>query len=339
MRILHVWDQAGVACILAKYQRLQGHDAKVIMNRGQDKYGIYKFYEKYISDFRLEDFTEKCLEEAELADIIHIHSRIDILFKLRRKFGRSKKIVLHYHGTDIRGPYRPENHVPMRLRLSNIVLKSRAMAKTSRRKRFHIGAQLLADIVIVSTPDLLSIVSDAIYVPNPVDTDHFKPQVIYEKKKRALTLKTEVNNAQWALDYCKNNNIRLDIEIYDRSLGPIMHADMPNFLGQYSVYVDIRYVNETILQGLSKTALEALGCGVKVLDYQLKYQFGLPIEHDPVNVVSRISSIYSDKRSLSINLWYFIYFLSLVEVNLWDFLVLIRKSFSKSLNKPYKSIK
>ena len=261
MRILHIWDQVAVACILAKYQQLQGHEAKVIMVSDQDKYGIYKFYEEYISKFTFEEFVEKCLEEAQLADVIHIHSRVDILFKLRRKFGRSKKIILHYHGTDIRRPYRPEIQVPLRLRLSNIVLKSRTMAKTLRRKRFHVQAQRLADVVIVSTPDLLQLISKCIYLPNPIDTDHFKPDIIPSKngqKKKALTIVTEVTIVkERAPDYCKKHNISLDIEVHDRTKDPIMYADMPDFLKKYKVYVDIKYDNETILNSRSKTGLEA----------------------------------------------------------------------------------
>jgi hypothetical protein len=91
MRILHIWDQAGVACIIAKYQRLGGDDSEVIKITDYDKYGIYKFYHDYVHLVAPEEFLEKCLERAEHADIVHIHSRIDILFKVREKFGRSKK--------------------------------------------------------------------------------------------------------------------------------------------------------------------------------------------------------------------------------------------------------
>lgn len=34
MKILHVWDQAGVASILAKYQKKLGHDSEVIRREG-----------------------------------------------------------------------------------------------------------------------------------------------------------------------------------------------------------------------------------------------------------------------------------------------------------------
>lgn len=298
MHILHVWDQAGVAYTIAKYQQqLQGHEAKVIMIANYNKYGISEFYKQYILNAALEEFTEKCIEEAKSADIIHIHSRIDILIKLRQKFGNSKKIILHYHGTDIRGLKKQK--LPHRSQLSDLAIRSIMMYRRIRdkvlfRKQMHIKAQRMADTVIVSTPDLLHIVAKSIHLPNPVDTDHFKPDSISKnEQKEALTIDTEVTDIQWALDYCKRHNISLNIEVYNRIKNPIIYKDMPEFLRRYNTYVDIRYVNKTILQNLSKTALEALACGLKVLDYQLKYRQGLPREHDPINVISRLSNIYS----------------------------------------------
>jgi glycosyltransferase involved in cell wall biosynthesis len=298
MHILHI-DPCGFACIFAIYQRLQGHESKVIIPGYQDKYGIIKFYKDYVVWVPEQEFFEKCIEEASRADIIHIHSLINVLFKLRKKFGRSKKIVLHYHGTDIRGSHQPVERSTSQSNLAYaLFLKAKMRARKLLRNRRHLKAQRLADAVIVSTPDLLQWVTNCTYLPNPVDIDHFKPQTIYEKKKNALIIKTEVTDTRWVLDYCKNNNINLDIEVYDRAQSPIMHADMPNFLRQYTVYVDIRYVNETVLQALSKTGLEALACGLKVLNYRLECRQGLPIEHDPRNVISCLSNIYSEKRTL-----------------------------------------
>lgn len=298
MHILHVWDQAGVAYTLAKYQQqLQGHEAKVIMIGDHNKYGLIEFYKQYILNVALEEFTEKCIEKAKSADIIHIHSRIDILLKLRKKFGRSKKIILHYHGTDIRGLKKQK--LPHRSQISDLAIRSIMMYRGLRdkvlfRKRMHINAQRMADTVIVSTPDLLQLVAKGIYLSNPVDTDHFKPDsLLKNEQKEALTIDTEVTDIQWALDYCKMYNISLNIEVYNRIKAPIIYKDMPDFLRRYKIYVDIRYVDKTILQNLSKTALEALACGLKVLDYQLKYRQGLPQEHDPINVISRLSTIYS----------------------------------------------
>jgi glycosyltransferase involved in cell wall biosynthesis len=297
MRILHIWDQAAVACKLAKYQRLQGHESTVITPSGYYKYGVNNFYSDYIFAITLENFVDKCIEEAEPADIIHVHSRIDILFKLREKFGRTKKIILQYHGSDIRGFRKPKELAPMRTRLSGLILKSKGVARRILRKskqQMNIKAQRLADEVLVSTPDLLRLVAKGIYLPIPVDTDHFKPYLSSKNyQKEALTINTEVTDIKWALNYCKEHGINPNIEVYDRVKNPKMYADMPNLLTRYKVYVDIRYVNEKILENLSTTALEALACGLKVLDYQLKYRQGLPEEHEPINVVSRLSSIYT----------------------------------------------
>ncbi|MFL6330351.1 MAG: hypothetical protein ACJ705_04985 [Nitrososphaeraceae archaeon] len=83
MYILHIGDQAGVDCILAKYQqRLQGHEAKVITVRDYDKYGINAFYNEYTLNVELEEFVEKYIEKAKQADVLHTHGGIDILLKL-----------------------------------------------------------------------------------------------------------------------------------------------------------------------------------------------------------------------------------------------------------------
>lgn len=307
MRILHVWDQAGVASVMAKYQRLRGDDSRVIKISSVDKYGINQFYQDYNFSVNSEEFVAKCTEKAENADVIHVHSAADILISLRKKFGKSKKFILHYHGTDIRGTDQLGESRTNQLgekskSQSNLAyalfLNAKMRARKILRKRRHLKAQRLADAIIVSTPDLLQWVTNCTYLPNPVDVDHFKPGRIYEKKN-ALTFNTELTDIGWALDYCRDNSINLDIEVYDRAHSPIMYANMPNFLRQYTVYVDIRYINETLLQALSKTALEALACGLKVLDYRLEYRQGLPVEHDPKNVISSLSNIYSEKRKRS----------------------------------------
>jgi glycosyltransferase involved in cell wall biosynthesis len=294
MRILHLWDQAGVAFVLAKYQRLRGYDSKTIMVREFDKYGIGKFYNEYIDDTTREEFVQRSLKEARYADVLHVHSRSDMVVKLRKYFGNSKKIILQYHGSDIRGIKKQK--LPHRSKISDLAIRGIFAYRRMRDKirRIQLNAQRMADAVIVSTPDLLPLVSNAIYIPNPVDIDHFTPHVIRkENKKNAIAFKTEVTDAQWLLYYCKYNNIRLDIEVYDRSKTPIMHADMPEFLRQYAVYVDIKYVEEQLLQALSKTALEALACGLTVLDFKLDCRQGLPDEYTPMNVVSRLETIYS----------------------------------------------
>ena len=297
MRVLHVWDQAGVACILAKYQRRQGYTSSVLRVKGQDKYGINKFYSDLIIFCSEQDFIQRSLREADSAQLIHVHSRIDVIAPLRERYGKSKKIILHYHGTDIRGfssPMMQQKHS----RLASILPNSKAiLKKLIRRKSRNIlknrKAQLASDGILVSTPDLLKLVKRASYFPNPVDTEHFKPDIYrLNRGKGALTIRSEVTDIDWALDYCKRNNVDLDIETYDRTQNPIMYQDMPSFLKRYNIYVDIRLVNGKILENLSKSALESLACGLEVLDYRLMCHRGLPPEHDPSEVLSKLENIY-----------------------------------------------
>jgi len=163
------------------------------------------------------------------------------------------------------------------------------------RKRIHSQAQTIADAVIVSTPDLVSLTNKAIYLPNPIDTDHFRPDRIRSphENPRALTMETEATDTRLTLNQSRKYKADLDIDVYDRIKNPIMYSDMPAFLKKYELYVDIRYVDGKILQNLSKTGLEALACGLNVLDYRLNLLLDLPEENKPSNVGSRLLDIYS----------------------------------------------
>ncbi|MGZ8890188.1 MAG: hypothetical protein ACXW0J_02165, partial [Nitrososphaeraceae archaeon] len=109
----------------------------------------------------------------------------------------------------------------------------------------------------------------------------------------ALTIKTTSGDIQKTLLYCNENNINLKIDVLDRTKTPILYEEIPNFLKKYDVYVDIRIVNDKILENFSKTALESLACGLKVLNYKLEYVYGLPDIHNPVNVTNELKNIYN----------------------------------------------
>ena len=149
---------------------------------------------------------------------------------------------------------------------------------------------------MVSTPDLLSLLPNAKYLPNPVDVEHFSKDDANHNKvnnNNALTMKTETVNIQKMLQYCKENNINLNIEIFDRTKTPLLHAEIPNLLKKYDIYVDIKIVNDKIIESLSKTGLESLACGLRVLNYKLEYIDKLPEKHNPLNVVNQLENIYN----------------------------------------------
>ena len=303
MKILHINDQAGVACILAKYQRMNDRKSKVLSSNTIDKYGILKFYKDYVDIVDRANFVEYCLDEAKSADVIHIHSMEELVIKMRKTFGNSKKIILHYHGTDIRGLKNKNNSSSSTIQNTKTRTKSYAAKVKNRLRLIQMGyyrslrteSQKLANEILVSTPDLLSLLPNAKYLPNPVDVDHFTTENVGKNRSstNALTIKTETGNIEQTLQYCKENNINLKIDVFDRTKTPLLHEQIPNLLKKYKVYVDIRIVNDKILESLSKTALESLACGLKVLNYKLEYLDKLPQMHNPVNVVTQLENIYN----------------------------------------------
>ncbi|MGB8086868.1 MAG: hypothetical protein WCF07_11330 [Nitrososphaeraceae archaeon] len=296
MYVLHIWDQAGVAFILAKFQQMNGNESKVIRVKNADKYGIDEFYKEYGLFVTTEELVYKSIEEARRADVIHIHSLPEMVINIRNTYGESKVIILHYHGTDIRG-FSGDNSRIFSLRN---ILKPKNIVGKIRKRRLHIKAQRLADRVIVSTPDLIRLVKGSIFLPNPIDTDHFDKKMIKERSGdvyEGVLVNSEVTNVELAMNYCRHKKINLNINIYDRTKNPIYYKDVPNFLKKYDVYIDLRFVDRKLLKNLSKTALEALACGLRVLNYNLEFVDNLPSEHCPTNVVTILSSIYSNKRN------------------------------------------
>ena len=213
-----------------------------------------------------------------------MHSRSDIFLESYRKFRHSKKMILHYHGTDVRG-FKGDDLKHMDYAKKILVKSRRSIIRIKNRARLitmgywssaNEGAQKISRITLVSTPDLLRLVKDGIYMPTPVDTEHFKEDSKVKKEKKALTFNTEVTDTDQALQYLESKNINLDLEVYDRTKKPIMFRDMPSMLNSYQLYVDVRYVDNLVLENLSKTAIESLACGLQVLDYELKLVTTVP---------------------------------------------------------------
>ena len=296
MYILHIWDQAGVAYTIAKFQKNNGDESQVIRVKGPDKYRIDQFYRNYGVFVTRDELLSKSVAEAKKADVIHIHSVAEMAINIRKIYGKSKIIILHYHGTDIRG-FREDKVKDSYLR--NIMTPKKFFRKMLR-KRMHIKAQRSADRVIVATPDLIHLIKGSVLICNPVDTDHFSQKSnLPAKSKRAVLINSEVTDIELAIDYCRRKGLDLNTQIYDRTKNPISYKDLPNFLKNYDIYVDLRFVNNKLLRNLSATALQALACGLRVLNYNLEYIDKLPVEHYPMNVTTRLASIYSQKRNKS----------------------------------------
>ncbi len=265
MKILHIWDQAGVACVLGKHHRSMGHEVKILKRSGYDPFGIFQFYNVPLLDMDGKAFLKYAVKEAAGYDIVHVHTLYKIIPDLRKKY-RDKKLVLHYHGSE---------------------------ARDKRANPLKAEAESKADIILVSTDDLKEFVDNNITcVPNPVDTDHFRPGGNNNSSGKAFTIRTPRGDAQWVLDYLKNNNIDLQVEVIDREANPIPYAQIPAFLKQYETCVDLKYIDGKLLHAMSKTGLESLACGLSVLDYGLRRVKGLPEKHKPELVAGKMLDIY-----------------------------------------------
>ena len=222
MRILHIWDQAGVAAILAKYQRKLEHETEVIKRFGFDKYGIDKYYESTLFHGSNLSFYLYAIKRSEELDVVHIHSLVKIVPFIR------KPKVLHFHGSDLR------NH---------------------RNSLMNYLACKSADKVLVSTPDLLSVLPKAEWLPNPVDTSLFHPVKPYQNK---------------------NDN---DVTPY-----PFMPCTLCSME---------RYVQHKPWS-LTTTSLQALACGIPVFWNGLTLHCSLPIRHKPEVAAERTIQIYQE---------------------------------------------
>jgi hypothetical protein len=266
MKILHVWDQAGVACILAKHQRMMGHKVSIMKRAGYDPFRIFEFYGESLVETDGKSFLNLALKQAKDYEVIHVHSLFKIIPDLKRKY-RGKKVVLHYHGSE-----------------------ARKRAKDSIQKQ----AEQMCDAIIGSTTDLKQFTGpDMIHVPNPIDTEHFCPaDAQWNRNGKAFTFKTTGADVAWVLRHLKENGMEFTLDVLDRQAEPIRYSDMPSLITRYAIYIDLKYIENTLLQASSKTALECLACGLRVLDHKLEFIDKFPAEHQPDKVAESILGIY-----------------------------------------------
>ena len=261
MKVLHVWNTAGVGSIIAKYMdKLFGTESLVVHRRAFDPYGVTTYGELW--DCGAKRFALKCLWLARKFDVVHVHGFDKLVPFLKFLYPR-KPVVLHYHGSDIRG-------------------------KWSLRRKYWSKA----NVVLYSTLELLNdeTPEHAVYIPNPVNTEIFRPCSVEPKPKTAFHF--SYNADDLAIEYAKKH--RLELTIYNKQkYGVIPHLKLPEVLCQYEYYIDVKRVSGgKIGSALSKTGFEALACNLKVIRWDGEIMEGLPPENHPENVAKQIFAIY-----------------------------------------------
>jgi hypothetical protein len=162
LKILMVENIANVSFNLTKRLRERGFDA-ILLARNNPKAGkldltnVYNY--DWIYKFDCENLYDKTFRYLFnvlkfKADIIHCHYALEQGFYgvASKWLRRSKKLIVHCHGTDVRERLRTLKYGW----IVNFSLKN-------------------ADEILVSTPDLLLKGYNMRYLPNPVDLEIFKP--------------------------------------------------------------------------------------------------------------------------------------------------------------------
>jgi glycosyltransferase involved in cell wall biosynthesis len=262
LRILHIWDTAGVSGTLAKYQRLRGLHVDVITRPNFDPMDINKFYGDYVIPSNGKDFLLYSIMISRHYDIIHVHSLPSYVQKIK-VIHPKKKVLLHIHGKDD--------------------------CEKANKTLYN-----LADVVITATPDLQEHLKDKdkiFYLPNMVDTDHFKPYSS-NRRKGAITFSIRYLDMDKTRSYLEQRGYACNFDVIDREKTTIPYKDMPAFLSQFEEYIDVKFFQGDILKASSKTGLEALACGLRVINWQGKRLTELPYHHRPEYVMRECMRCY-----------------------------------------------
>jgi len=173
MNILHIDNQGSVAHTLTREMKKAGHNVVLIgiYNPRESKCDVEIKPEGDMADpwvrrkAVFEEFKEirKRINDFE---IVHIHGGVGtagLYYKLKKHLNR-KKVVIHFHGTDIR-------------------------------ENTNTAHYDVADLILVSTPDLLKFSKNVggrelIHLPNPLNLSKIKPVDI--EKREPLTEKDEI---------------------------------------------------------------------------------------------------------------------------------------------------
>jgi len=297
LRILHVWCQAGVSGVLAKYQCRLGHCARILKLPQFDGLSIDSYYLKYhlikpypvLYAFNTQGYmmlfqnTLNLIKRYKNAfkffvylslisrkfDIIHIHSLYVACW-----FVAFKPKVLHFHGSATRKYFKKQYTYKLHRKFDFIV----NMISFWVFKHFT--------PYYVATKDLLLDLPDATYAPNPVDFELFqKPNSIANGK--ALYIHNWYEDYSRAKQLAQEHNLVLEVLDREKPRDLLYHSQMPKKLSKYQFFID-----REVIPSLSKTALESLAMGLTVFDWRNRLVEGLPEQHYPIRVAKKWIEIY-----------------------------------------------
>ena len=263
LKILHIWSCAGISSLIAKYMDwIHGTESDVILTEKWDPLKLNRYHTTRMKSKPL--FGLRALVMARKYDLIHVHYHS--IFVPPLKFLYDKPVIIHFHGSDVRQNWG---------------------AHMKRIKR--------SDRILVSTKDLLEgSPSRAMWTPNPVDTVKFR-----DKKGAIMSWDKAFTFSYGADEESKiiARKFGLSLEIVRER---IPYNVLDEFMRKFDYYIDIKKdFKGRILPThgppvLSKTGLEALSLGLRVIAKDEKIRKVLPECHRVKNVVDFLYEIYQE---------------------------------------------
>lgn len=271
MKILHIHDVAYVGSTLVKSLRLIGHDADLVRLRIPAARG--SLLAKLLSiPLRIATmYSTNRYVKTDNYDVVHIHYAYLGWYGIIGKY----PYYLHCHGTDVR------------VGLASI--KSKWAIEKSLR---------MAKVVFVSTPDLLTLIrkirEDAIFVPNPINTDVFYPAERRKsnEKTRILIISRPAPTkgiavalqavAKLPAKYLQNAELtvfepweapkNLQVSCPIHLVGFQSHSMMPDFINSHDIVI-----GQFGIGSLGVSELESMACAKPVITgFRFKDAYGTP---------------------------------------------------------------
>lgn len=264
MKILHVFDCAASACLIAREQRKAGYESKVTSYALMDPFGFLSYYGEDMQEKSSLQWVEDVMNrQVPKYDIIHIHFVWQLIPHIRRMYP-DKKIIMHFQGSD---------------------------ARQFPNDKERLEAQDMADAVMYSIGDIKHLVrKDAKRFYAPIDSELFKPRELGDKKLLILTQPQQIDKDK-CLDFIDSHDFG-EVQIMDRTKQRIEYFMMPSFLSQFGTYIDIRYQDGKVIDDWSSTAEQCLNMGMEVIDWNGKVNKNLPSIYKSENIMSQIEDVY-----------------------------------------------
>ncbi len=269
--ILHVWAIADTSKVLCNEMVKKGYNTKVMIRKDLDiiKFGEFKKDQTiYTSLPSSKWFLLKLLYfiKKKNVKIVHLH----VVYRLARwikKINPDVKLILHLHGSDIRGKWSE---------LSEYLTR-------------------YSDKIVVSTPDLLIGAPQGVdYIPNPINRELFDSLEKQPENKKGLFMKLLYNQEKaLSLAFQCQEKYNIDLTILDRDKNEIItYLEFPSFINQFTYFIDIKqgYTKDTnyILDDWSVTALQFL----YLKKYVIRYEDGdFVVYHNHIDFVQIFDEI------------------------------------------------